>query len=41
MIRVDTTPGRGTTVSISLPLAGPAQGADVPAPRERAVTEVS
>ena len=41
VIRVDTTPGRGTTVSISLPLAGPAHGADVPAPSERAATEVS
>jgi len=40
VIRVDTTPGRGTTVSISLPLAGPAH-ADVPAPSERAATEVS
>src|ERR1035441_5714589 len=40
-IRVDTTPGRGTTVSISLPLAGPAQGASAPAAPERATTEVS
>jgi two-component system, NtrC family, sensor histidine kinase PilS len=40
-IRVDTTPGRGTTVSISLPLASPALRADVPAASERATTEVS
>ena len=40
-IRVDTTPGRGTTVSISLPLAGPAQGVSAPAAPERATTEVS
>jgi signal transduction histidine kinase len=40
-IRVDTTPGRGTTVSISLPLAGPEHGASAPAASERATTEVS
>jgi two-component system, NtrC family, sensor histidine kinase PilS len=40
-IRVDSTPGRGTTVSISFPLAGPTPVAGVPAAPERTTTEVS
>jgi two-component system sensor histidine kinase PilS (NtrC family) len=40
-IRVDSAPGRGTTVSISFPLAGPRPQAGVPAALERATTEVS
>ena len=40
-IRVDTSPGHGTTVSISLPLAGPAsEPADLAAPGH-STTEVS
>jgi two-component system, NtrC family, sensor histidine kinase PilS len=31
-IRVDTSPGRGTTIEISLPQRGPVNGATVPAP---------
>ncbi|MCM3878105.1 MAG: ATP-binding protein [Thermoanaerobaculia bacterium] len=40
-IRVDTSPGRGTTVSISLPLAGPASEAFDPAEPGLTTTEVS
>ena len=40
-IRVDTSPGQGTTVSISLPLAGPAPEPADPAAPELATTEVS
>jgi signal transduction histidine kinase len=40
-IRVDSVPGRGTTVSISFPRAGPASPAGVPAAPERTTTEVS
>ena len=40
-IRVDSAAGRGTIVSISLPLAGPAREAVVPAAVEHIPTEVS
>jgi len=40
-IRVDSAVGRGTIVSISLPLAGPAREAVVPAAVEHTPTEVS
>ena len=40
-IRVDSAAGRGTIVSISLPLAGPAREAVVPAAVEHTPTEVS
>jgi two-component system sensor histidine kinase PilS (NtrC family) len=40
-IQVDSEPGRGTTVSISFPLAGPISQAGVPAAPERTTTEVS
>jgi len=40
-IRVDSAPGRGTTVSISFPIAGPTPQAGVPAALERTTTEVS
>ncbi|MGZ6970600.1 MAG: two-component system sensor histidine kinase NtrB, partial [Thermoanaerobaculia bacterium] len=40
-IRVDSAAGRGTIVSISLPLAGSARGAVVPAAVEHTPTEVS
>ncbi len=40
-IRVDTSPGHGTTVAISLPLAGPALLTDEPAESRLTTTEVS